>query len=214
MVLHGHRCHQLYIHNMERTGRLDKLLVKSLAHESGTLLDIRHVRTHVMNVTVIRDPSRTKPTALVPNDLPAYPIGVAAHVLGVHPRTLRLYEAAGLVRPKRRGIQRLFSNNDLQWIQCIRRMIHDEGIGIAGIKRLLALAPCWEIVQCPAEVRAACCAYRDRSIPCWELTQRACAKGPDQCRECEVYLKAQDVTRVPRRSRRRAARPMPEGPRA
>ena len=156
-----------------------------------------------MNVTAIRDPSRTKPTALVPNDLPAYPIGVAAQVLGVHPRTLRLYEAAGLVRPKRRGIQRLFSNNDLRWIQCIRRMIHDEGIGIAGIKRLLALAPCWEIVQCPAEVRATCSAYRDRSIPCWELTQRACAKGPDQCRTCEVYLKAQEAARVPRRLRRK-----------
>lgn len=149
-------------------------------------------------------PPVTKATLLIPNDLPAYPIGVAAQVLGVHPRTLRLYEAAGLLRPKRRGIQRLFSNNDLRWIQCIRRMIHDEGIGIVGIKRLLALAPCWEVVQCPSEVRAGCSAYRDRGTPCWELTQRACAKGPDQCRTCEVYLKAQEAARVPRRSRRKA----------
>jgi MerR family transcriptional regulator/heat shock protein HspR len=167
------------------------------------LLDIRCVRTQFMNVTVISNSSHTKPTALVPNDLPAYPIGVAAQVLGVHPRTLRLYEAAGLVQPKRRGIQRLFSNNDLRWILCIRRMIHDEGIGIAGIRRLLALAPCWEIAQCPADARAMCSAYRERSIPCWELTQRSCAKGPEQCRTCEVYLKAQEVARVPRRSRRK-----------
>ncbi len=164
-------------------------------------------------MAVKSEPTARTPSLLVPNDLPAYPIGVAAQVLDVHPRTLRLYEAAGLVHPKRRGIQRLFSNNDLRWIQCIRRMIHDEGIGITGIKRLLALAPCWEVIRCPAEVRAACSAYRERTVPCWELTQRACAKGPDQCRTCEVYLKAQEVARVPRRSRRKSARPMPEGPR-
>ena len=160
-------------------------------------------QAHLSSVTPERDPATTKPTALVPNDLPAYPIGVAAQVLGVHPRTLRLYEAAGLVQPKRRGIQRLFSNNDLRWILCIRRMIHDEGIGIAGIRRLLALSPCWEIAQCPADARATCSAYRERSIPCWELTLRSCAKGPEQCRTCEVYLKAQEVARVPRRSRKK-----------
>jgi MerR family transcriptional regulator/heat shock protein HspR len=168
---------------------------------------MRRGQTHLSSVTSKTDPATTRPTGLVPNDLPAYPIGVAAQILGVHPRTLRLYEAAGLVQPKRRGIQRLFSNNDLQWIQCIRRMIHDEGIGIAGIRRLLALAPCWEIVQCPVESRANCSAYRERSIPCWELTQRACSKEPDQCRSCEVYLTAQAVARVPRRSRRKGASP-------
>lgn len=154
--------------------------------------------------------SAAKPTLLVPNELPAYPIGVAAQILGVHPRTLRLYEAAGLVRPNRRGLQRLFSNNDLRWIQCVRKMIHDEGIGISGIKRLLALAPCWEVVQCSDEVRAACSAYQDRGIPCWELTRRACSRGPDQCGKCEVYLKAQEAARVPRRSRRKAAVPTAE----
>jgi len=178
------------------------------------VLDSSRGTSEVIGVTRLRDFSLTKSTVLVPNDLPAYPIGVAAQVLGVHPRTLRLYEDAGLVRPKRRGIQRLFSNNDLRWIQCIRRMIHDEGIGIAGIKRLLALAPCWEVVRCPGDIRAACSAYRERTIPCWELAQRACAKGPEHCRTCEVYLTAQAVARVPRRSRRSAAGPMPEGPRA
>jgi MerR family transcriptional regulator/heat shock protein HspR len=168
---------------------------------------------HLSSVTPKREPATTKPTVLVPNDLPAYPIGVAAQILGVHPRTLRLYEAAGLLRPKRRGIQRLFSNNDLRWILCIRRMIHDEGIGIAGIKRLLAVAPCWEIVQCPVETRANCSAYRERTIPCWELTRRACSKGPDQCGKCEVYLRAQAAARVSRRSRRSSARPMPARPR-
>jgi MerR family transcriptional regulator/heat shock protein HspR len=114
------------------------------------------------------------------------------------------------VQPKRRGIQRLFSNDDLRWIQCIRRMIHDEGIGIAGIKRLLALAPCWEVLRCPAEARDACAAYRGRGIPCWELTQRACPKRPEQCRSCEVYLRAHEAARVPRRSRRKAAVDTPE----
>ena len=170
-----------------------------------TLLDMGRVLVHLIGVIPRSDASATAQTLLVPNDLPAYPIGVAAQILGVHPRTLRLYEAAGLVCPKRRGIQRLFSNNDLRWILCIRRMIHDEGIGIAGIRRLLALAPCWEVVRCPVEVRDKCAAYRGRAIPCWELTQRACPKGPEQCRTCDVYRQAQEVARVPRRPHRKAA---------
>ncbi len=168
-------------------------------------LDTAPAPPHLMRVDPRRNASGTTAIPLVPNDLPAYPIGVAAQILGVHPRTLRLYEAAGLLRPKRRGIQRLFSNDDLRWILCIRRLIHDEGIGIAGIKRLLALAPCWEVVRCPAETREKCAAHPGGNIPCWELTQRACPKGPEQCRVCEVYLRAQEVGRIPRRSRRAPA---------
>jgi len=79
------------------------------------------------------------------NNYPTYPIGVVAELLRVHPRTLRLYEKAGLVCPSRRGGKRFYSRNDLRWLQCLRRLIHDEGINIAGLQKLLQLAPCWEI---------------------------------------------------------------------
>jgi len=78
-------------------------------------------------------------------DKPLYPIGVVADLLGVHPRTLRLYEEAGLVAPARRGGKRFYSANDVKWLRCMRRLIHDEGVNIAGLQKLLHLAPCWEI---------------------------------------------------------------------
>jgi len=95
---------------------------------------------------------------------PIYPIGVAAKLLSVHPRTLRIYEAEGLVRPSMAGKRRLFSDMDLVWIRCIRGMIHEQGISIPGIKRLLELAPCWEIRECSDEVVENCRAAVDRSL--------------------------------------------------
>jgi hypothetical protein len=78
-------------------------------------------------------------------EMPLYSIGVVAELLDVHPRTLRLYERAGLVAPARRGGRRYYSALDLCWLRCIRRFIHDDGVSIAGLQKLLVLAPCWEI---------------------------------------------------------------------
>ena len=121
---------------------------------------------------------------------PIYPISVAAKLVGVHPRTLRIYEDEGLVKPARIGNKRYFSEDDIEWIRCLRHMIHDEGISIPGIKKLLELTHCWEIKNCPPEKRDSCSAYLDRTLPCWERAGIACAKGADQCEECEVYVSA------------------------
>lgn len=96
---------------------------------------------------------------------PIYPIGVAARLLDVHPRTLRIYEDEGLVIPAHKGQRRMFSENDIRWIRCLRKMIHEQGISIMGIKKLLELAPCWEIAECPVEVFVDCAASVDRAAP-------------------------------------------------
>lgn len=106
--------------------------------------------------------SRVQP---IKNDLPLYTIGVAAQLLDLHPRTLRIYEDEGLILPHRQGTRRLYSPNDLQWIRCLRSLIHDEGISIPGIKKLLHFAPCYEIAGCAEEVHCACDAVVDRAIP-------------------------------------------------
>lgn len=101
----------------------------------------------------------------IKKDLPIYPIGVAAKLLDLHPRTLRIYEDEGLIRPTRVGNRRLYSANDLTWIGCLRRLIHDEGISIPGIKKLLRYATCYEIADCPRETHCTCDAVVDRAIP-------------------------------------------------
>lgn len=101
----------------------------------------------------------------IKKDMPIYPIGVAAKLLDVHPRTLRIYEDEGLIKPAREGNRRLYSTNDITWIGCLRRLIHDEGISIPGIKKLLRYATCYQIADCPSEINCNCDAVVDRAIP-------------------------------------------------
>jgi len=92
---------------------------------------------------------------------PFLSIGTAAALLNVNPRTLRIYEVEGLLSPYKKGQKRIYSINDLQWVSCIRSMIHDQGISIAGIKKLMQYTPCWNIVNCPMEKRKTCTAFKD-----------------------------------------------------
>ncbi|MDT8418899.1 MAG: MerR family transcriptional regulator [Desulfuromonadales bacterium] len=130
----------------------------------------------------------------ISSDVPIYPISVAARLLEVHPRTLRIYEDEGLITPERKGQKRFFSQDDIDWLQCLRELIHKEGLSIPAIKRLLALTPCWEIKECATEVRDACTAFVDRTTPCWEQTNIACAQTAGQCEKCDVYIAAMVTT--------------------
>jgi len=88
-----------------------------------------------------------------------FTIGVAAQMLEVHPRTLRIYEQEQLIRPMRKGKWRYYTMNDVKWIECLREMIHEHGISIAAIKKLLQYTPCWNIADCPFEKRKECTAF-------------------------------------------------------
>jgi MerR family transcriptional regulator/heat shock protein HspR len=120
---------------------------------------------------------------------PLYTIGTAAELLRVHPRTLRLYEQFGLLRPSRKNNRRFYSENDIKWVQCIRYLIHNKGLNQEGLRRLLGLIPCWELKGCSEMDRAACTAFEDRSTSCWEIANSTCAKA-GKCFECETYLSA------------------------
>lgn len=126
----------------------------------------------------------------VENSDSIYPISVAAKLLEVHPRTLRIYEEEGLISPCRKGQKRFFSRDDIEWIQCLRDLIHEQGISIPGIKMLLELTPCWEINHCPPEKRDACSAFVDKTTPCWEREDLACAREPGRCKNCDFFIKA------------------------
>lgn len=127
---------------------------------------------------------------------PVYTIGTAAELLGVHPRTLRLYEDAGLLRPARKNNRRFYSTHDLQWIGCIRYLLHEKGLNQEGLKRLLALLPCGEIRGCPADAREVCTFGSDRSAPCWDLARRS-GTNSRHCWECPVYLSAAEFVLEP-----------------
>ena len=68
---------------------------------------------------------------------PLYMISVAADLAGLHPQTLRIYEAKGLVSPQRTsGNTRMYSQADVDRLDLIGRLT-DEGINLAGVMRIL-----------------------------------------------------------------------------
>ena len=74
------------------------------------------------------------------DERPRYMISVAAEIVGMHPQTLRIYEAKGLVRPRRTpGNTRLYSERDLERLRAIQRLTTDLGLNLAGVERVLTL---------------------------------------------------------------------------
>ncbi|MGA2192768.1 MAG: MerR family transcriptional regulator [Nitrospirota bacterium] len=121
------------------------------------------------------------------SNLPLYPIGIAAELVGTTDQTLRLYEKHGLVTPARRNKNRFYSDNDIKWLKCVRMFIHEKKISIEGVKKLLEYAPCWELRGCDEESRSGCSALVDKSKNCWDIIRMHCQNGID-CEKCIVYL--------------------------
>jgi len=71
---------------------------------------------------------------------PRYMISVAADLVGMHPQTLRMYEARGLVRPGRTpGGTRLYSDADVERLRLIQRLTTELGLNLAGVEHVLRL---------------------------------------------------------------------------
>jgi MerR family transcriptional regulator, heat shock protein HspR len=71
---------------------------------------------------------------------PVYVISVAASILSVHPRTLRIYEEEGLVCPARTPTNiRLYSEQDVRRIMWIRHLTQNLGVNLAGVRILFEL---------------------------------------------------------------------------
>jgi MerR family transcriptional regulator/heat shock protein HspR len=70
-----------------------------------------------------------------------YFISMAARLLDMHPQTLRKYERLGLVSPTRTvGSMRVYSQEELERLRLIKRLVEEEGVNLAGVQRLLSIA--------------------------------------------------------------------------
>ena len=73
-------------------------------------------------------------------DSPVFVISVAAELAGLHAQTLRSYDRLGLVTPSRtRGGGRRYSARDVQLLREVQRLSQEEGVNLAGIKRIIEL---------------------------------------------------------------------------
>lgn len=114
-----------------------------------------------------------------------YVISVAADLAGMHPQTLRQYDRLGLVRPSRTaGRGRRYSPRDVLLLREVQRLSQEEGVNLAGVKRIIALEAALALAQERAAVLAA---ERDAALALAQRSQRVFAAGA-----------AGDVVAVPR----------------
>jgi MerR family transcriptional regulator, heat shock protein HspR len=82
----------------------------------------------------------TRITTRVEHDRGVFMISVAAELAEMHPQTLRMYEARGLIEPKRspKGT-RLYSQADVERLRRIQEMTSDLGMNLAGVEKVFEL---------------------------------------------------------------------------
>jgi len=91
-----------------------------------------------------RGPGRRKPPIVarveLETDRGVFMISVAAKLANMHPQTLRMYEARGLIEPERspKGT-RLYSQEDVERLRRIQEMTAELGLNLAGVERVLTL---------------------------------------------------------------------------
>jgi MerR family transcriptional regulator/heat shock protein HspR len=75
-------------------------------------------------------------------------ISVAAELAGMHAQTLRTYDRLGLVSPRRTtGGGRRYSQHDVDLLRQVQRLSQNEGVNLAGIKRIIELTNQVEALQ-------------------------------------------------------------------
>ena len=91
---------------------------------------------------------RTRVTASVDQERGVFMISVAAELADMHPQTLRMYEARGLIEPKRspKGT-RLYSHSDVERLRRIQELTSDAGMNLAGVEKVFELEAALERMQ-------------------------------------------------------------------
>jgi len=80
----------------------------------------------------------TRVKAAIDSERGVFMISVAAELADMHPQTLRMYEARGLITPKRSPKQtRLYSHSDVERLRRIQRMTSEDGLNLAGVEAVL-----------------------------------------------------------------------------
>src|SRR5262245_58997037 len=93
----------------------------------------RKPKTHV-------DAGDSKDEGRIDEDRGVFMISVAAELAAMHPQTLRMYEARGLITPKRSPKNtRLYSQADVERLRRIQQMTSEGGLNLAGVETVLEL---------------------------------------------------------------------------
>lgn len=64
-------------------------------------------------------------------------IGTVSRILNLCTDTLRIWEKKGLIKPRREGKNRIYSRSDIDRLRTIKELIHEQGLNVAGVKKVL-----------------------------------------------------------------------------
>jgi MerR family transcriptional regulator/heat shock protein HspR len=91
-------------------------------------------------------------TASIDEERGVFMISVAAELAHMHPQTLRMYEARGLIAPQRSAKNtRLYSQRDLERLRHIQRLTSERGLNLAGVETVLRMEGRVERLQAKLE---------------------------------------------------------------
>ena len=128
---------------------------------------------------------------------PVYTLSTTSALSGIPVHSIRQYMDKGLIIPfKKESSRNLFSQVDILRLKYIHKLLDEDGLNIAGIRKLLALIPCWAIRQCSDEERKDCQSFHSDAYPCWEASEKGTLCKNTNCRECEVYRIVEDYPDV------------------
>lgn len=115
----------------------------------------------------------------VNKDEPLYPMSVATKLIGIRPESLRAYEEEDLIKPTRtsdsKSGKRLYSQNDIEWIKFLRKLIQDENLSMACIRKLMHIFHTYEINKKPSQSdKWECFSISNKNE--WALMKKYCEK--------------------------------------
>ena len=126
--------------------------------------------------------------SLVESTTPVYTLSTTSTLSGIPVHSIRQYIDKGLIIPfKKESNRNLFSQVDILRLKYIENLLKEDGLNIAGIRKLLSIIPCWTVRDCSKVEREKCQAYQSDSYPCWEASEKGTLCKNTNCRECDVY---------------------------
>lgn len=90
---------------------------------------------------------------------PVYIIGIASKMLQVCSATLRIWEKKSLIKPRRIGKNRFYSQCEIDRLKEIKDLLQKEHVNIQGVKNILSIKHCWELKKCKEREKRVCPVY-------------------------------------------------------